>query len=32
MTRQHRLAHVWLWFVVTAIGGGAFVLWLTTQP
>jgi hypothetical protein len=29
MTRQHRQAHVWLWFAVAATGGLAFALWLT---
>jgi hypothetical protein len=31
MTRHHRLAHVWMWFAVVALGGCAFVMWLTAQ-
>jgi len=29
MTRQHRIAHVWLWVAAAAFVGSAFALWLT---
>lgn len=31
MTRQHRQAHVWLWFAVAVTVGAAFALWVI-QP